>query len=264
MAAKAKRKIVRAAPVALAERWTAAKREAFLRALVETANVVGAARLVGLPDHSAYHLRRKDEGFARAWDNRRRSAARDDRRIFGHIEHRTDWREARVGAEWAVGMHTVGTQFVLIEPLALARVASAAAVGGVKVMAVGVGDGAGVIANGPGDVGAAGRPLSPAGLRVTPSGGDLLIGWTRRSRDGWRWRDSVDVPLGEEVERFRVMKLAAGRPDLIVETPMSEWIYESAERAADFAAGAMTAVVSVAQIGSLGVSRQTAITVPTN
>jgi hypothetical protein len=68
MAAKAKRKIVRAAPVALAERWTAAKREAFLRALVETANVVGAARLVGLPDHSAYHLRRKDESFARAWD----------------------------------------------------------------------------------------------------------------------------------------------------------------------------------------------------
>jgi Putative phage tail protein len=173
------------------------------------------------------------------------------------------WRGRR-GTEWAVGMHAVGTQFVLIEPLALARVASAAAVGGVKVMAVGVGDGAGVIANGPGDVGAAGRPLSPVGLRVMPSGGDLLIGWTRRSRDGWRWRDSVDVPLGEEVERFRVMKLAAGRPDLIVETPMSEWIYESAERAADFAAGAMTAVVSVAQIGSLGVSRQTAITVPTN
>jgi hypothetical protein len=71
MAAKAKRKVVRpprAAPMALAERWTAAKREAFLRALVETANVVGAARSVGVPENSPYHLRRKDDDFARAWD----------------------------------------------------------------------------------------------------------------------------------------------------------------------------------------------------
>jgi transposase-like protein len=68
MAAKAKRKVARAAPVALAERWTAAKREAFLRALVETANVAGAARAVGLPENSPYHLRRKDEAFARGWD----------------------------------------------------------------------------------------------------------------------------------------------------------------------------------------------------
>jgi hypothetical protein len=68
MAAKAKRKVVRAAPVALAERWTAAKREAFLTSLVETANVAGAARLVGVPERSPYHLRRKDEDFAAAWD----------------------------------------------------------------------------------------------------------------------------------------------------------------------------------------------------
>jgi hypothetical protein len=68
MAAKAKRKVVRAAPVAMAERWTAAKRERFLNALVETANVAGAARLVGVPERSPYHLRRKDDAFARAWD----------------------------------------------------------------------------------------------------------------------------------------------------------------------------------------------------
>jgi hypothetical protein len=68
MAAKAKEKVVRAAPVALAERWTAAKREAFLGALVETANVVGAARSVGVPERSPYHLRRKDNDFADAWD----------------------------------------------------------------------------------------------------------------------------------------------------------------------------------------------------
>ena len=68
MAAKAKGKTVRAVPMPLAERWTAAKREAFLRALVETANVVGAARAVGVPENSPYHLRRKDGDFAVAWD----------------------------------------------------------------------------------------------------------------------------------------------------------------------------------------------------
>lgn len=68
MTAKAKSKVVRAAPIALAERWTPAKRERFLAALVETANVAGAARLVGVPEHSPYHLRRKDGEFAAAWD----------------------------------------------------------------------------------------------------------------------------------------------------------------------------------------------------
>lgn len=50
MAAKAKSKVVRAAPVALAERWTTAKRERFVAALIETASVAGAARLVGVPE----------------------------------------------------------------------------------------------------------------------------------------------------------------------------------------------------------------------
>lgn len=68
MAAKAKRKMVRAAPVALAVRWTPAKREAFLRALVETANVAGAARSVDLPPCSPYKLRAKDAEFSAAWD----------------------------------------------------------------------------------------------------------------------------------------------------------------------------------------------------
>ena len=69
MAAKAKRNVVRAAPVALAVRWTDAKREAFLAKLVETANVSGSARAVGVPERSPYHLRRKDVDFAAAWDD---------------------------------------------------------------------------------------------------------------------------------------------------------------------------------------------------
>jgi Putative phage tail protein len=173
------------------------------------------------------------------------------------------WRGRR-GTEWAVGTQTIGARFVLIESLALARLPAASAVDSVQVMAVGVGDSAGVVALGPSLVGVAVRPLVPIGLRWDRSGGDVVVRWTRRSRDGWRWRDSVEVPLGEEVERYRVTKVAAGRPDLVVETSTPEWIYPSAERAADFAAGATNVTVSIAQIGSLGVSRSTVITLPTN
>ena len=34
--------------------------------------------------------------------------------------------------------------------------------------------------------------------------GDLVVGWTRRSRAGTIWSDHVEVPLAEEVEQYRV------------------------------------------------------------
>ena len=173
------------------------------------------------------------------------------------------WRGRR-GTEWAAVARPMNTPFVLIEAVALARLSSAPSVASVRVMVVGVGDAAGVIADGPAQVGASVRPLSPVALTATASGGDLLIGWMRRSRDGWRWRDAVDVPLGEEIERYRVTKVASGRPDVVVEVGSAGWIYTASERAADFGAGATTATVSVVQIGALGVSRAAFIIVPTN
>jgi Putative phage tail protein len=173
------------------------------------------------------------------------------------------WRGRR-GTEEAVGTQAFGARFVLIEPLALTRLPAAAALDGVRVMAVGVGDSAGVIALGPMVVGAGVRPFPPAHLKWAASGNDILVRWTRRSRDGWRWRDSVEVPLGEALERYRVTKVAAGRPDLVVETSVPEWVYGPAERAADFAAGAVSATVSIVQIGSLGASRAAVINVSTN
>jgi Putative phage tail protein len=173
------------------------------------------------------------------------------------------WRGRR-GTEWAVGPHAIDTSFVLIEAVALARLSSATTVPNAKVMAVGVGDATGAVADGPGEIGAAVRPLSPVGMFVSDSGGDRIIRWTRRSREGWHWRDAVEVPMGEEVERYRVTKIASGRADLIVEPTTPEWTYSAAERAADFAAGAVTATVSVVQIGAQGVSRAASIIVPAN
>ena len=48
-------------------------------------------------------------------------------------------------------------------------------------------------------------PPSPVGWRCRRAAdGRVTIGWTRRSRIGWRWLDRVDAPLGEEVERYRI------------------------------------------------------------
>ena len=172
------------------------------------------------------------------------------------------WRGRR-GTEWAVLDHAIDSSFVLIEAIALARLSSAAAIANVKVMAVGVGDPVGVVANGPADVGRGVRPLSPVRLTAVPVSGDVQIGWTRRSREGWRWRDAVDVPVGEESERYRVEKVVTGRPDLVTEVTSSGWTYLAAERAADFAAGATSATVSIVQVGAFGVSYAATITVPT-
>lgn len=47
--------------------WTAAKRETFLSALAQTANVKTAAGAAGMSTTGAYAFRRRDPGFARQW-----------------------------------------------------------------------------------------------------------------------------------------------------------------------------------------------------
>ena len=64
--------------------------------------------------------------------------------------------------------------------------------------------------------------------------------------------------------RSRVTKVATGRPDFVTETALPVWTYLAAERAADFAAGAATATISVVQTGAFAVSRAATISVPTN
>jgi Putative phage tail protein len=173
------------------------------------------------------------------------------------------WRGRR-GTEWAAVSRPVGAAFTLVEAVALAPLPVRATVAGARVMATGVGDVSGVTAIGPTDIGAATRPLSVGHLTATLAGFDFGIAWVRRSREGWRWADGVDVPLGEETERYRLTKVSAGRPDLTIELSAPGWTYAAAERAADLAAGAANAVITVVQVGSLGVSRPVSIIVPTS
>jgi Putative phage tail protein len=173
------------------------------------------------------------------------------------------WRGRR-GLEGAIATHPIDSVFIMLAASALRRLDDASAVGGVKVMAVGVGDSAGVVVDGPESVGASVRPLSPVNLKESAQGADRLLQWTRRSRAGWPWRDLVDAPIGEESERYRVTKVASGRPNAVVDVDASSWTYAASERAADFAAGATHALISVVQIGALSLSQPAQIMISTS
>lgn len=52
-----------------APRFTRLKRAAFLASLSETANVSASCAAAGVSRHAAYALKRKDDGFAKAWEH---------------------------------------------------------------------------------------------------------------------------------------------------------------------------------------------------
>lgn len=77
----------------------------------------------------------------------------------------------------------------------------------------------------------------------------------RRSRNGWRWIDRVDAPLGEEREAYRVL---LRQSDGTVRTVMTEAPTIVVARA-DRADGA---AVHVSQIGAMGDSEEATLSLP--
>jgi hypothetical protein len=78
------------------------------------------------------------------------------------------------------------------------------------------------------------RPYAPVHLRAERgAGGDLRVGWIRRTRiDGDLW-DQADVPLGEAFEAYRVRVRKAGEVRREATVPSPEWIYVAALQTAD-------------------------------
>lgn len=114
------------------------------------------------------------------------------------------WR-GRAGTELAIGLHSVGEQFVLLDGGGTAL--DSQAIGETPeavIAAIGAGDSAPVIApialRGIGN-----RPLTPVhGTLTLPTDGTLLLRWTRRARGNWTWLDLVEAPLGEQSEAYSV------------------------------------------------------------
>lgn len=164
------------------------------------------------------------------------------------------WRLERLlrgrgGTEGAIAGHEPGEAFVLLAGPAVAldpvAVGDAAAV---RIAALGLADPVpvtSVIAN----RGLTLRPLCPVHPRCTSTGGGLSLGWTRRARGAWLWRDGVDVPLHEESEAYEV---SYGPPD----APLARWettlpeLAVTAATLADLAATLPGGTFQVRQIGS--------------
>ena len=91
------------------------------------------------------------------------------------------------------------------------------------------------------------RPYAPCHLRLTQSGGgDLALGWIRRTRiDGDAW-DLAEVPLGEASEAY-VVRVRQGAAILREETVTAPgWSYSAAAQTSDGVAPGDT--IEVAQV----------------
>jgi hypothetical protein len=167
------------------------------------------------------------------------------------------------GTEWAIGVHVAGERFVVIDQDALTPISVEAGAARIRVLASGIGDGIGAAEASLNTPGAALVPPAPVMLKaISQTNGDILLQWIRRSRDGWRWLDSVDAPLAEEREAYRITVTPVGGISRSYESPSPSWTYLSAARAADQASGASGVNVAVAQLGTFGSSRLAEISIP--
>ncbi|SHJ11378.1 baseplate multidomain protein megatron [Wenxinia saemankumensis] len=95
------------------------------------------------------------------------------------------------------------------------------------------------------------RPYAVCHLSAKETGGDLALRWIRRTRIGGDDWTAAEVPLGEEVERYRVGIVAGGIFLREVEVSSPTWTYPAAERAADGTGpGATGWRVEVAQLST--------------
>lgn len=94
------------------------------------------------------------------------------------------------------------------------------------------------------------KPLSPVHVRSTRSGDDLEVTWTRRTRVGGDAWDAVDVPLGEETERYEVDILDGAAVVRIIVATTPACSYTAAEQSADFGSPRSAVDVAIYQMSA--------------
>jgi hypothetical protein len=160
----------------------------------------------------------------------------------------------RGGGEAAAQIgHAAGTPFVLLDDPPVALDPRGLASGESSIAAIGLADSEPVIA-----------PLINSGMTRQPlppvhplcqrtADGGLSLSWKRRARGAWLWPDGVDVPLGEQAERYQVGLGDTDAPVLAWE--LSEPRIElSAASVADLAATYPGQPLWVRQLGSFAPS----------
>lgn len=164
----------------------------------------------------------------------------------------------RRGSEAAIGTHIASERFVLIDPSSFVRVPGVTADLGMPRLYKAVTAGSSLArtaAQAFTNFGAGLKPYAPVQLGGgREAGGAVLIRWTRRSRISGEWRDGVDVPLGEDAERYEVEICDASyttvkRTIAGLTTPQAT--YSAADQTADGAAAGAPVYVRVYQLSSI-------------
>lgn len=94
-------------------------------------------------------------------------------------------------------------------------------------------------------------PWSPVHVRGARNEDGILLSWIRRTRKGGDNWDTVEVPLGEDVEAYRVEILSGDSIIRTLEPATPQTLYESADELADFGAAQTELSIRVAQLSSL-------------
>jgi hypothetical protein len=107
------------------------------------------------------------------------------------------------------------------------------------------------------------RPLSPVRVNARREEGGIRLAWIRRTRrDGDAW-EPVDVPLGEDAERYAIDILRNGVVQRTLMSTQPSILYSSADELADFGSPQITLDLRVAQISAVaGRGFQRTVTVP--
>lgn len=163
----------------------------------------------------------------------------------------------RFGTEDAMARHGIGDLFVLLDAAALERVIIESTDRGRTALYAAVPNGRTLAAAQKESVAVEVRslvPLAPVHLTSTMQpNGDELIRWVRRARVNAGWRDTIDVPLDEQDERYE-LEITSERTGVLlraVQVTAPEYLYTAAAKAADFAGAAPVFVASVAQRSAL-------------
>ncbi len=170
------------------------------------------------------------------------------------------------GTEIEISRHSADEDFVLLDAGSMLEIGSSlySAFSSTTVFALGRDDLVPVSAT----IASPGRALMPWSP-VHPEwkfqdNGDLEIAWTRRSRAGIIWLDYVEVPLAEEVEKYR-LELSAddgSETALSYEVALPRTIVPAAEIAPFLVSNVSGISAKIQQIGAYGLSDPLVFEIP--
>lgn len=162
----------------------------------------------------------------------------------------------QLGTEWAMGDPLpAGAPFVLLDASLVAVARGTDLLGrsfDYRVGAASLDIGSANMTNLSASIGpVALMPWSPVHLRGARTDDGILLSWIRRTRKGGDSWDTVEVPLGEASEAYRVEILSGASVVRALESAVPQVLYESADELADFGAAQTALGIRVAQLSAL-------------